>query len=164
VVSVGVKEDLINWAFSDGVVDLQNAVDIAALQKKYNAIAERVLMIDILDINTDPVYIQVKDGRVLKMKYHPNPDVSVTFKYLDRFLDVLMIDDALERLFAYDGRVLRSDRLVKEVWIEGDWFSGSIVLQKVFEEYIHVVRDILNSSRFFKIIVRPVAKIKRAIR
>lgn len=160
---MGVKEDLFNWAFSDGVVKLQQRLDIRGLQDRYNAKAERVLMFDVLDIDTDPIFIQCKDGTILKMPYHPNPNVKVTFKHLDRLLDIIFVDGALQRLFAYDGRVLRGGVLSKEVWFEGEWATGSIILQKVFEEYIGILREILNSSKFFKVVVRPVSKIKGAI-
>jgi len=161
---MGFKEDLFNWAFSDGVDKLQQRLDIRALQDRYNAKAERVLMFRVLDLkNTNPVYIQCKDGNIIKMPYHPSPDVKITFKHLDRFLDIIFVDGALQKLIAYNGMVVRGKVLTKEVWFEGDWCSGSIILQKVFEEYVSILREILNSSKFFRVVVKPMSKVKSAV-
>ena len=160
---MGVKEDFFQWALGDGVKTLQNRLDVSAIQEKYNSKAERILKIDINDIATPPVFIQVKDGNILQLPEHPDPDVSVTFKHLSTFIDMIFQLNALERIFAYEGRVLKRGVLVKEVWFEGDWLSGSIILQRIFQEYVHVLREILKSSKFFRVVVMPGARIKRAV-
>jgi len=160
---MGVKEDFFQWALGDGIRTLQEKLDVAAIQEKYNSKAERILKIDIQDIATPAVFIQVKNGNILQLSEHPKPDVTVTFKHLSTFLDMIFKPNALERIFAYEGRVLRGGVLVKEVWFEGDWLSGSIILQRIFQEYVEVLRTILKSSKFFRVIVIPGAKLKRAV-
>jgi len=160
---MGVKEDFFDWAFGEAVGVVQQRIDFKTIQERYGAKRARIIKFEVLDINVDPVYLQLVDGKVNRLRVHDNPDVTVTFKHLDTFLDVILIDGSLERIFAYDGRVERNGHMQKEVTFDGDWMTGSVLLQQVFPHYVGALRQVLKNSKLFKVIVRPVAGIKGAM-
>lgn len=160
---MGVKEDFFEWAFGEAVGIVQLRIDFKNIQEKYGAKRARVIKFEVLDITVAPVFLQLVDGKVNRLKNHDSPDATVTFKHLDTFLDVILIDGTLERIFAYDGRVERNGHMSKEVYFEGDWMTGSVLLQQVFPHYVGALREVLQKSKLFKVIVRPVAGIKGAM-
>ncbi|MCJ7816747.1 MAG: hypothetical protein MUP55_02715 [Candidatus Aenigmarchaeota archaeon] len=142
---------LVSNIFSGGLEKLQERLNVAELQKKYNAYERQVLYIEIHNVNT-AVILQVGDGKIERRFLKPDEvieaDAKIFFRTLRCFLDVLEGKITIDDIFAWEGCVVDDDgHIVREIRWDGDWFRGSIMLKDIMDEYLKDIRDILFNEK-----------------
>lgn len=160
---MGIKEMAVAELFSTGVERLEKNLNVKAIQKKYNAYAERVVQFTIDDVVMAPIVFKIKDGRLIRLSAPARIDNKVRFRYLNDVLDVLYGKLALKHLYAWDGFRRVSGRWEKVAFFEGDVAFGVTVLQEVMENYVRVLRQVLDEMTSLKYFIRPIAVVKKAL-
>jgi len=160
-----VKERLFLRLFREGIDILQQELNVAELQEKYNAYQSQVLMIEVKDLRIPPIYLQVKDGQIRRtFKYDGKPDARVSFRTMDGLLNILDGNITIDDIFCWDGMVFDNGKMVKEVDFEGDFYKGSIILKDVLDNYLFIIRRILHEQmKITGFAIRTVAKIKKVL-
>lgn len=158
------KQRLFLKLFGEGLEILQRQLNITELQQKYNAYYSQVLMIEVADVGLPPIYLQVKDGKILRsFKFDGKPDAYIRFRTLDGLLNILDGSISLDDIFCWDGIVMVDGKMVKEVDFDGDFYRGSIILKDVADTYLSIIRNILKQQmKTVGYATKVFAKIKKA--
>jgi len=157
---LGIKEKFAEELLENGLKELQEELDIAKLQSELGATKEQVVMVDIMDVNVPPKYFQVKNGKVHRLSNVNHVDHKITFVYLDTLLDILYGKYTVDHIFAWDGFRMVNGKWQKVVIVDGDVGRGAIIVKKVLERYMDIMKKILDKM-LMKYVIRPAAKVKR---
>lgn len=173
---MGLKEKLLSEILTKGIERCHQRLNIASIQQRHNAYEQRVVRIEVTDVAIPPTDLRVRDGRIENVLDATKPDVSIRFKYLDSFLDVLVGKYKIEQVFAYGGfRAVRKSFVpfstkfgIKDQWercveYTGDIGRDSFFLREILKEYLSVLREILMEMPTMRYLVRPIAKVKRVL-
>jgi len=171
---VGLKERLLSEILTTGIERCQRDLDVAAIQKQYNAYERRVVRLQVMDVSVPPTFLVVRDGHIDHLPASEKWDCEMRFVYLDTFLDVLMGKYLIEQIFSFNGfRPVRKstvpfrsffgirDRWERVVYYKGDIGRDSFFLREVMRQYIGVLRKILLQMPTMRYIVGPAARAKR---
>jgi hypothetical protein len=141
---------------------LEKEVDIGALQKKYDAYQEQVILLYVHDIQRGCL-LKIKDGKIEREPINDinvESDFSLEFRRLRDLLDVLEEKWTIAEIFSYAGCRYYGHRFHLDCKFKGDWFTGSAILHEVMKEYLHVLKRIIfEKNKILGVGIKAVSRV-----